>query len=231
VIGSNSTHATNVLLFKNLPYDPVRDFEPIAFLASLPSLLVANPKVPFRTLPELIAYARAHPGKLSYGTANSTSLIVGESIKALAGIDVLAVRYKSSPPAVNDLIAGRIPLMVVDVGSAIPHMKSGDLLGVATAFTTSLPLLPNIPPVSSTLPGFDISAWVGLFAPAGTPAAIVDKVSTEVQRGLASQRTRDLLEQRAFQLRAMTRSEFGAFVGEERERWAKWVKKLAIKLQ
>lgn len=231
VTGSNSTHAANAFLFRSIPYDPIRDFEPVAFVARLTSLLVANPSAPFRSFPELIAYARANPGKLSYGTANSTSLIIGESIKSLAGIDMALVRYKSSPLAVSDVIAGQIPLMIVDVSSALPHLKSGKLLGLATGFARPHPLIPHIPPIASTLHGFDIQAWVGLFAPAGTPAPVLDKLATEIQRSLRTRTTRTFLEQRTFEPGAMTRTEFGVFIRAERERWGTWVKKLGIRLQ
>ena len=166
VTGTNSTHAANATLFRNLAYDPVRDFEPVAFLSRLPSLLVASPGVPFRTFPEFIAYARANPGKLSYGTANSTSLMVGESIKSLAGIDMEAVPYKSTPLAINDVISGQIPLMVVEALMASTHVRSGKLLGLATPLASAIPLLPEVAPIAATPPGFEVSGWVGLFAAA-----------------------------------------------------------------
>ncbi len=231
VIGTNSSHAANVSLFRKLPYDPERDFVPVALLTRSPSLLVANPGVAFRTFPEFIAYARANPGKLAYGTANSTSLIIGESIKKLAGIDVVAVPYKSSPQGVNDVVAGQIPLMIVDSGSAIPHLKSGKLLGLATGIGSPVPILPDVPPVAATLPGFDISSWSGLFAPAGTAAAVVDKLATEIQRSLQKQDTRTRLEQRGLMIPAMTQAEFGIFIHAETGRWAKWVKELGIQPQ
>ena len=231
VTGTNSTHAANATLFRNLAYDPVRDFEPVAFLSRLPSLLVANPGVPFRTFPEFIAYARANPGKLSYGTANSTSLMVGESIKSLAGIDMVAVPYKSTPLAINDVISGQIPLMVVEALMASTHVKSGKLLGLATPLPSTIPLLPNVPPIAATLPGFDISGWVGLFAPAGTPTAVVERLATEVQRSLHKNDTRARLEQRGFVTSEMTRAEFGAFARNEKERWAKRIRELGIQVQ
>jgi len=231
VTGTNSTHATNVSLFRNIPYDPIKDFEPVAFLSRLPSLVVANPAVPFRSFPEFIAYARAHPGKLSYGTANSTSFIVGESIKARAGIDMVAVPYKSTPTAMGDVIAGRIPLMIVEALMASPPVKSGKLVGLATPLGAPIPLLPNVPPIGATLPGFEISGWVGLFAPVGTPATVLDKLAAEVQRSLQKPETRANLEQRGFVTQAMTRAEFGAFVRQEKEKWARRVKDLGIPVQ
>lgn len=231
VTGTNSTHAANATLFRNLAYDPVRDFEPVAFLSRLPSLLVASPGVPFRTFPEFIAYARANPGKLSYGTANSTSLMVGESIKSLAGIDMVAVPYKSTPLAINDVISGQIPLMVVEALMASTHVKSGKLLGLATPLASAIPLLPDVPPIAATLPGFEVSGWVGLFAPASTPAVVVERLASEVRRSLQKQSTRTRLEQLGFVTPAMTRVEFGAFVRAEKERWAKRIKELGIKVQ
>ena len=231
VLGTISTHALNSALFPNLPYDPVRDFEPVAFVTYNPSVIVANAKEPYRSFSELIAYARANPSKVSYGTSNSTTLLAGETIKAMAGINMVAVPYKTTPQAVTDVVSGQIAVIIAEALLVSAHVKSGKLHVLATNSASPTALYPNAPPVAATLPGFHLSAWFGLFAPAGTPQPVLNVLASEVQRSLQKQATRTRLEQLGFEMASMTRAEFGAFVRSEKERWGKRIRELGIQAQ
>jgi tripartite-type tricarboxylate transporter receptor subunit TctC len=170
---TNSTHSANPHIYKSLPYDPVRDFAPIARVGTLAFMLVVNTDLPVANTKELIAYAIAHPGELSYGTASTASLVGAETINVMAHTDLVGVGYKASPQAILDLVAGRLQVMVADFATAMPQVKAGKLrvLGVTTAKRSAL--LPGVPPIADTLKGFDMTSWNGLFAPAGTPQPIV----------------------------------------------------------
>ncbi|MFM9972544.1 MAG: Bug family tripartite tricarboxylate transporter substrate binding protein [Burkholderiales bacterium] len=231
VLGTISTHALNSALFPNLPYDPVRDFEAVAFVTYNPSVIVANAREPFRSFAELIAYARTHPGKVSYGTSNSTTLLAGETIKAMAGINMVAVPYKTTQQAVTDVVSGQIAVIIAEALLVNPHVKSGKLNVLASNSASPAALYPNAPPVAATFPGFHLSAWFGLFAPAGTPQPILNVLAAEVQRSLQKPATRARLEQLGFEMASMTRAEFGAFVRAEKERWGKRIKELGIEAQ
>jgi tripartite-type tricarboxylate transporter receptor subunit TctC len=228
VLGTISTHALNAALFPNLAYDPVRDFEPVAFVTYNPSVIVANAKEPFRTLPELIAYAKVNPGKVSYGTSNSTTLLAGETIKAIAGINMVAVPYKTTPQAVSDVVSGQIAVIIAEALLVNSQVKAGKLNVLATNSASPVLLYPNVPPVAATLPGFSLTAWFGLFAPAGTPQPVLNVLATEVQASLQKPATRARLEQLGFEMASMTRAEFGAFVRSEKERWGKRIRELGI---
>ena len=231
VLGTISTHALTYALFPNLAYDPVRDFEAVAFVTYNPSVIVANAKEPYRTFVELIAYARVNPGKVSYGTSNSTTLLAGETIKAMAGINMVAVPYKTTQQAVTDVVSGQIAVIIAEALLVNPQVKSGKLNVLATNSSSPVALYPNVPTVSTTFPGFSLSAWFGLFAPAGTPPPILNLLASEVQRSLQKPATRARLEQLGFEMASMTRAEFGAFVRSEKERWGKRIKELGIEAQ
>jgi len=220
---TNTSHAANPHLYKTLPYDPVRDFEPIARVGTLPFMLVVTAGLPVETTAQLIAYAKAHPGTLAYAAANSTSLVGAETINVIAGTDLLRVSYKSSPEAILDLTAGRLQVMVADFVTAIPHVKAGKLkvLGVTTARRSSL--LPEVPPIADTLKGFDLTSWNGLFAPAGTPQPVVARVARETLAILSRPDLRKRLAAIGFEVDPLGPEPFGRYVRDQVAYWGKLV--------
>ena len=184
---TNTTHGANPHLFNRLPYDPIRDFVPIARVGTLPFMLVVTPSLPVKTTAELLSYARKHPDALSYAQASSTSLVAMETIKRLGKVAIVGVQYKASPQALVDLMAGRVQVMVADFATAMPQVRAGKLrvLGVTTAQRSRL--LPNEPPIIDDLPGFDTTSWNGIFAPAKTPASVVARLEREILAVLRDQ--------------------------------------------
>jgi len=182
VLGSSTTLAANFHLRKTLPFHPVKDLEPVSMaFQGFFNILVINPAVPAKNLKEFIAFAKSQPGKLDYGTATSGSKICVETFKAMAGIDLQMVNYKSSPQALNDLMGGQLQLICEPVATAMPNILAGRLRSIGVTSATPHPAAPNLPTVAQEgLPGFEYSAWVAVFAPAQTPAAIVGRLEKEI---------------------------------------------------
>ena len=145
LMATNSTHSANPHLFKSLSYDPVKDFAPVARAGSYVFMLVVNPDVPAKTLPELVAYAKANPGKLTYASGNTTGIVAGETLKSKAGIDVLHVPYKSTPPAINDVLGGRVSMMFIDLAPGLEHVRAGTMRPLAVTTKERSALLPDLP--------------------------------------------------------------------------------------
>ena len=226
---TNTSHSANPALFANLKYDPVKDFTPVARVGELPFVLAVNNDFPAKTLPEFISNAKSHPGKLSYATPNSTSLVASETIKRIAGIDVLEVPYKSSPQAMTDLIGGQVQMYVVDLGSGMSMLKSGKIRPLATTTAKSLKSLPGIPPIAQAVPGFDLTSWNGVFGPAGMPPAIVDRLSTELQKALADKTVQDKLAQLGFEVwPTQSPAEFAKYVNDQLAHWGRLIKQANI---
>lgn len=186
--GTGGTHGINPAIYKSPGYDAVADFTPIVLALSAPNVIVANPTFPADTLQQLIDLAKASPGKLSSAAAGSgsTPAMMGELFKYRAGVKIVHVPYQGSGPALTDVIAGHVPIMFDGLPSALPHIHNGRLKALAVSSASRAPAEPGIPAVSETLPGFDVSAWWGLFAPAGTPRPIVERLNREVNEFLAS---------------------------------------------
>jgi tripartite-type tricarboxylate transporter receptor subunit TctC len=181
LITTNSTHSAAQGLFKNVPYDPIKDFEPVARIGSLPSFVAINAHLPINTIQDLVGFAKANPGKLEYGYGNSTGEIVGEAIKHRTGVDIVRIAYRSNPAAVTDLIAGHIAMMVPDFGTGMEHMRAGTIRPLAVLTIARNAQMPEVPTLAETvMPGFDALAWIGMFAPAGTPPAVVDALGAEI---------------------------------------------------
>src|SRR5215468_9085256 len=186
LITTNTTHSAAPGLFKSVPYDPIKDFTPVARIGSFPSLIAVHPGQPIRSMQELVSYAKANPGKLEYGHGNSTGQIVGETLKKRTGVDIVRVAYRSNPPAVADLIAGHIAMMIPDFNTGLPQVRAGTIRPVAVFTKERSRRLPDIPTLSETVvPGFDILAWAGMFAPANTPPEVVDRLANTLQRVLS----------------------------------------------
>jgi tripartite-type tricarboxylate transporter receptor subunit TctC len=234
LIATSTTLAINKTLYKKLPYDPVKDFTPIALVAGVPFALIVNPQIPAATLSEFIAYARSHPG-LAYGSAGNGSPqhLGAEMLKAAAGIEIRHVSYRGSMPAMLDVIAGHIPFMVVDLQPALPQIRDGKVrvLGVTTPKrVTAAPDIPTL--AEGGLAGFELVAWQGVVAPAGLPRPIVDRLAAQIGKLVADPATRDRLTAIAVEpWGGSTPDGFAAFIKTEVDRWAGIVKNSGAELE
>jgi tripartite-type tricarboxylate transporter receptor subunit TctC len=186
LVGSPGTMAINPFLFKKLPYDAVADFIPVTTLVSFPQVLIVNPAIPAKTLEELVAYAKARPGKLNYGSSGvgTTSHLAMELVKSAAGLDMVHVPFRGGAPATQAVIAGDVQVGIEGLPSLPGHLKAGTIRAIAVTSSTRAAALPNVPAIAETIRDFDASAWVIVFAPAGTPAAIVERMAQESARAL-----------------------------------------------
>lgn len=185
LLTTNSTHSA-IGLFKSVPYDPVKDFSPISRIGNFPSFLAVNMNVPAKSMAEFVAYVKANPGKLSYGTGNSTGQIVGETLKKRTGIDLVRVAYRSNPTAMTDLLAGHIQMMVPDMTTGLPQVKAQKIRPLAVLTKARQPLLPDVPTLHETvMPEFETLAWAGMFGPANMPPEVVSILARELQKMLA----------------------------------------------
>jgi tripartite-type tricarboxylate transporter receptor subunit TctC len=227
VMGTVGTHAINASLYKKMPYDHIKDFVPVSLVALVPNILVVHPSVPANSVKELIAYAKANPGKLNFASSgNGTSIhLSGELFKTTAGVEMTHVPYKGSAPAVTDLLGGQVQLMFDNMPSALPHVKAGKLkaLGVTTA--KRFPAAPDIPTIAEAgVPGYEASSWFGVLAPAGTPKEIVNKLSSEIAKILQTPEIKERLLSQGAEPVGNTPDQFTAFIKAETAKWAKVVK-------
>ena len=226
---TNTSHSANPALYKSLKYDPIKDFTPVARVGELPFALAVNPAVPAKTLAELLDYARANPGKLSYATPNSTSLVAMESIKHIAKIDVLGVPYKSSPQAMTDLVGGQVQIYVADLGSGMGMLKTDKVRALGVTAAQPTPMLPGVPPIGQTVKGFDLTSWNGIFGPAGLPQPMVQRLNTELQAVLADKDLQDKLAQIGFQVwPSKTPEEFTQYVAGQLTHWRTLIQQAGI---
>ena len=229
LITSNTTHAANQNLFKKLPYDPIGSFEPVTKLGTITLALVVNPSVPASSAQELIAYAKANPEALTFGSGSSSSRIAGEMLKTLAGIDMVNVPYKSNPQAVTDLLGGQISLVFADISTTLPQAKAGKVKALAVSSPQRTPLAPDLPTMAEAgVPDYDLTAWFAAFVPAGTPKPIVDKLNTAFKAALADPKTTETLLGAGIEPTSSTPDELKAFVVAETDKWAKIVKAAGI---
>src|SRR5258708_37347244 len=183
LMSTNSPHSSNPFLLKSIAYDPVKDFAPITRIGSFTLMLVAHPEVSAKTVPELIAHAKANPGKLTYASGNTSGILAGETLKHWAGIDILQVPYKSVPPPLNDVIAGRVSMAFSDLTPGLPHVSAGTLRALGITRLPRSTLLPDLPTFDEAgLKDFEVESWAGLFAPAATPAEIVARLNAETRK-------------------------------------------------
>ncbi len=226
-MGTVGTHAINEALYKKMPFNPVKDFQPLSRVANVPNLLVANPSQPFRTVPELIAYAKAHPGEVNFGSSGSGSSIhlSGELFKMMAKVDMVHVPYKGSAPAVTDLLGNQIAIMFDNMPSAINHVRAGKLRPIAVTTAKRSPELPDVPTIAEAgVPGYEATSWFGLFTTAGTPKPVVDKLSAALAKSLASTTVRAKIKEQGGEVVSETPEQFAAFIKAESDKWAKVVK-------
>ena len=227
---TNTTHSANPSLYKQLRYDPIKDFTPIVRTGELPFAVVVNNDLPVKSLKELLDHAKANPGKLSYGTPNSTSLVGSETLKTQAKIDMVGVPYKSSPQALTDVIGGQIQVYLVDFGSGMSMIKANRVRTLAVTPARGSKILSDVPPVAKTVPGFDLTSWNGIFGPAGLPREVVEKISSEVNAVLGEKEVQDKLASAGFEVWP-TRSpaEFSQYVNDQLQLWAGMIRAAGIK--
>jgi tripartite-type tricarboxylate transporter receptor subunit TctC len=227
LMGTVSSHAINPALNANVGYDPVRDFTPISLVASLPFVLVVHPEVPAKSVAELIALAKAQPGKLNFSSAgNGTSNhLAGELFKSMAGVDIVHVPYRGSAPALADVVAGQITMMFDLTLTSLPQIQGGSVRGLAITTPRRSPLAPSLPTVAeSGVPGYDVDAWFGVFAPAKTQGEIVKRLNSDI---VAIMKLPEMAEKLAAQgavPMSSTPEEFAAYVRTEATKWNKVVK-------
>ena len=227
LMGTVGTHAINQSLYPKLPFDPIKDFAPLTRVALVPNLLVANPTQPFKTVKELMAYTKANPGKVTFGSSgNGTSIhLSGELFKQMAGVDIQHVAYKGSAPAVNDLLGNHIAIMFDNMPSAIGHVKAGKLRPLAVTTAKRSPALPDVPTIAEAgVPGYEATSWFGLLAPAKTPAPVVAKLNAAILKALADPDVKKKLQEQGAEPLGETPAQFAAFIDSETVKWGKIVK-------
>ena len=225
-------HSVLPSIHAKLPYDFWRDFVSVGMGATFPIVVVANPSVPVTTLKELIAYAKANPGKLSYGSSGNGggTHLAGELFKTLAGVDILHVPYKGSAPAMTDVLGGQVQLMFADGPTAVPQVKGGKVKALAVAQSKRSALVPDVPNAGEAgLPGYDAYSWTGFVAPAGTPPDVVQRLNAEIVKALSAPDMREALLTRGAEPHPGTPEEFTSFVRAEMTKWAKVVRQANIK--
>lgn len=222
--------ATNQYLYPKVNYDPVRDFAPITMVALVPNLLVVNNQLPVKTVAELVAYAKANPGKLSYASSGvGTSLhLSGELFQKLTGTKMVHVPYRGSSQAIQDLVGGRVDLIFDNITSALPQARAGAIRGLGVTTAKRAPTAPEFPPIAETVPGFDVSSWFALFAPAKTPQAIIDRVQADTKTALADPGVRAKMDALAAEPVGGTPAELAAFLRSEMDKWGGLIREAGI---
>jgi tripartite-type tricarboxylate transporter receptor subunit TctC len=230
-VTTNTSHSANPYLLKTMSYDPVKDFTPIARTGDLPFMLVIHPDIPANSVAELIALAKKDPGKLSYASGSSSAIVSGATFARLAGIDLLHVPYKSSPPALTDVIAGRVSMMFVDVPTGLPHVNGKVLKALAVTTKRPSALLPHLPTMDATVKGFDITSWQGYLGPANMPKDIVTKLNAEIRKIIERPDIKSQLAERGMEAFSGTPEEFDAFLKEQLVVWEKLIGDAGIEKQ
>ena len=230
LITTNTTHGANQSLLAKVPYDAVADFEPIAKLATNPLILVINPSLPFTSVRELIDYARANPGKLTFGSGSSSSRVTGELLKARAHIDITHVPYRSIPFAVTDVIGGQISMAFADPQTGVPQINSGRVKGLAVSGTTRVKLAPDLPTMEEAgVPNYDIVAFFAAFAPAKTPKPVIDVLHKAMAEAVNDPGTAERLVASGIDPSLSSPEELKGFVVAEIKKWAEIVQAAGIK--
>jgi tripartite-type tricarboxylate transporter receptor subunit TctC len=222
VLGTVSSHAIAPSVYKKMPYDPVADFAPVSLVALTPYFITVNPQVPARTLAELIAYAKANPDKLNFGSSGNgtTPHLAGELFNTMAGVKIKHIPYKGSAPMVTDLLGDQV--QVAFDNTVVPNVKAGKLRALAVTGTARLAAMPDVPTAAEAgLPGYEAVGWMGVYGPRGTPPAIVNKLAAEIAKVMAAPDVREKLAALGFQAATDTPAQFDAYLRAEQTKWAK----------
>ena len=229
LVATNTTHAANQSLFKKLSYDPIGEFEPVGKLGTITLALAAHPSVPAGNAKELIAYGKANPGKLTFGSGSSSSRIAGEMLKTLAGFDMLHVPYKSNPMAITDLLGGQISLVFADISTTLPQIRAGKVKGFGVSSAQRSRLAPELPTMAEEgVAGYELTAWFAGFVPAKTPKPIIDKLNTAINAAIAEKAVQEALLAAGIEPSTGTPEELRAFIVSETKKWADIVKAAGI---
>ena len=225
LMATSSTFATNPALYKSLPFDVQADFAPIIVTAFIPNLMVVNPAVPAKNLADFIAYAKANPGQLNYGSAgNGTSQhISGALFGSLAGVQMTHIAYRGGAPAVNDLLGGQIQVLFAPLVEVVQQVRAEKLRALGTTTAKRSPLLPEVPTIAETLPGYEVTLWNGLLAPAKTPPEIIERINRAAIDALRSEEVKAKLAEQGSEPVGNTPAEFRAFIGSELSKWKRLV--------
>ena len=233
VMGRSPTHAIAPALYPALPYDPLRDFSAVTLVGSVPNVLVLHPSVPAKTVKEFIAVAKARPGKLNFAsTGNGTSQhLSAELFKFMAGLDMVHIPYKGTAPALTELVAGQVDLAFENMPALIPHIQAGRLRALAVTTTKRSAVMPELPTIAeAALPGYDASVWFGVFAPAGTPRPVIDRLHGEILKALQTQDLKSRMIAMGTDVSGMGPDDFSAYVRKEIPKWANLVKAAGVKV-
>jgi tripartite-type tricarboxylate transporter receptor subunit TctC len=219
-------------MYPKLAYDPMRDFAPVVWVASLPNVLVVHPQVEAKTALELVALAKRQPGKLSFASSGtgSTGHFAGELFKQIAGVDMVHVPYRGGAPAIADVLAGHVPMALENITNVLPHIRAGKLRALGVTTKTRAPSLPDLAPLDqSGLPGFEVSAWFGLYAPAATPAAVVRKLNADLNASIATPEIQDHIARQGAVSVGGPPEALGRQQRDEAVKWTAIIKRLGIK--
>ncbi len=234
LIGTIGTHAINVSAYAKMPYDAVKDFTPIVALATMSNVAIVNPATPVNNIREFIDHARANPGKLNFGSPGngSSAHLTGEMFSQVNGLTLQHVPYKGSAPAMMDLMAGRIDIMFDNIPLPLPHIKAGKLRALAVTAAQRSAVLPDMPTLAEAgVKGFDVSSWYGIYAPAGLPRELVQRLNAAFNEALRTPEIRDQLSAQGWAVTGGTPEQFGAFARAEQERWATVVKTANVRVE
>ncbi len=235
VMGAVATHAINPTLYPKIPYDPVKDFTPVAMVAVVPNVLVVNPALPVKSVKELIDFAKARPSYLNFasGSTGSTGHLAGELFNALAGVQMVHIPYKGGAPAMADLLAGQVQLMFDNLANALPQVKAGKLRALAVTTAQRSAFAPDLPTLAEAgVPGFDLTTWFGIFLPGNAPRDIVLRLNTEINKALSAPDMRDRLEKMGAEPPANNTPErFAAFIKVEFDKYARVIKASGAKVE
>jgi tripartite-type tricarboxylate transporter receptor subunit TctC len=233
LLWATSPNAINATFYDKLNYNFIRDIAPVAATIRVPNVMVVNPSLPVKTVPEFIAYAKANPGRLNMASGGNgvPSHVAGELFKMMAGVDMVHVPYRGSAPALTDLLAGQVHVMFDAMPSSIEHIRSSKLRPLAVTTMARSDVLPDIPTVGDVLPGFEASTWFGVGAPKNTPADIVVRLNFEVNRGLGDPKMKSRITELGGTALAGSPADFGRLIADETEKWAKVIRAAGIKAE
>jgi tripartite-type tricarboxylate transporter receptor subunit TctC len=230
LMGTNTTHASNVSMLKNLPYDPIKDFTPVIRTVTTAMVLLVKPDFPAKDLSQFMAYARTHPNMTAGYGSGASQISIGQ-LQSRGGLSTIAASYRGVPQAVTDVMGGAIDITFADFSLSIPQMKGGTLRGIGVTSPTRNELIPDLPPLAEAMPGFEATIWYGLLGPAGMPEPIVNKLYTESAKFLAMPSTKEKLAGVGVVVSPMAPDEFGAFIAKEIVRWTADAKAAGLEAQ
>jgi len=227
----SSSQAINPALYKNPGFDPVKDFRPVSLIGAVPNVLLVHPSFPAKSVAELLALAKAQPGQYQYASAGNGTLnhLLGEMLNSMAGVSIQHVPYKGVAPALNDVLGGQLPMLFASLPSSLAHIKAGKLRALAVSGATRSSVLPDVPTLAETLPGYNGTLWIGLFAPVGVPQEVFARLQDGMAKTLASKDLRAKLEQQGVELagspdKPVTPEQFSVLLAEDIAKWARIVK-------